>query len=668
MAFKEKIDDLKLENLIRASDNGEEWAQREYGRIFDAYDMDPKFIERVCRARINIYKVPAEHGDKNAILRYAHALAYLGYKREAYDWYMSLIQKGDADAMLALSEQYNKYGSLGHDPGEEMRWLKLAADSGNAEAQNRMGLECLCESDRYNALFWYELSARQNNAEGKIGYADCLQDQLSALDEYSKGWNEVVPGRYNYIKKTYGQLSPQECDAVKKDLYSKIESLYFYGIEHCNSDSYLSKAYFGLERLYHFPQGVCNPSLYLAAYYDYEHYLVLNNDFAYNRCLETIKENNLKVTKSDLQEWDEIGVYEWAKKHGINIFAKDDSKAEPSSVNNTQNKNTEPESTMKTPSDNGYDSYPSERLIEYADNGDDAALLEICFRYVVAMVKMRDKVDFSGNLSAVKSVRNKLTKHLAELKKGNIVFLNDEASKVNIDLSWQNAKGYIKLPIENIDDKSKKEIIDVGRKNGLLFYNSKKNLDAAKAYIGVLSYNPFLVDEWTTLGKIYREMGYSSRAIYCYNKALKINPNFGKAYAGISVAYMVLNELQKAEDCCKKAISLIDKGCGDYAVALANFAVVEAKLGKMNAARNLLDDAKKAGYQYWEITEKLISEEKPKKKRSAGDIALIILEWFLIIEGIGCIACGSGPIGLIFVIPGIILLVWDNNRKKKRKS
>lgn len=187
MALKADIDDTKLEALIKASDNGEEWAQREYGRIFDEYDMDPDFIERVCRTRVNIYKVPAQRGEKNAILRYAHALAYLGYKKEAYDWYFVLINKDDTDAMLALSEQYNEYGSFGHNPEEEMRWLKLAGHGGNAEAQNKLGRECLCVSDKYNALLWYELSARQNNPEGKIGYAGCLQEQLQTLNEYSRG-------------------------------------------------------------------------------------------------------------------------------------------------------------------------------------------------------------------------------------------------------------------------------------------------------------------------------------------------------------------------------------------------------------------------------------------------------------------------------------------------
>lgn len=326
MASKEKIDDLKLEALIKASDNGEEWAQREYGRIFDEYDMDPDFIERVCRARVNIYRANAERGDKNAILRYAHALAHLGNKSEAYNWYIRLINKGDTDAMLALSEQYNEYGCFGHNPNEEMRWLKSAANGGNAEAQNNLGRECLCESDQYNALLWYELSAKQNNAKGKIGYAGCLKDQLDALDEYSKGWNEVSPGRYDYIKKTYGVLSYQECRSVMNDLYWKIESLYLDGLNHCNSDAYLSEAFSGLSSLYLYPRGVCAPSYYLAAYYEFEESRVLDNNFAYDRCLEIIKENNLKVTKSDLQEWDKIGVFEWAKKHGIDIYAENTKK------------------------------------------------------------------------------------------------------------------------------------------------------------------------------------------------------------------------------------------------------------------------------------------------------------------------------------------------------
>ena len=329
MAFWNRISDARLEELIRASDKGEEWAQDEYGRIFDEYDMDPDFIRRVCKARVKIYKADAERGDKNAILRYAHALAKLGRKKEAFDWYISLTSKGDTDAMLALSEQYNEYGSFGHNPDEEMRWLHLSADRGNAEAQCKMGLECMCVGNRHEGLLWYEKSAKQGFPHGQIGYADCLRDQLSALFEYSHGMEEIIPGRYDYIRRIYGDLPKSECKSVMRELFWKTEDLYLKGMSNCTSESYLSSAFTGLTMLYLYPNGVCEPMYYLAAYYQYEGYRVLDNKADYDFCLKIIRDNNLRVTDRDLKEWGEIGVFDWAEKKGIDLSPKETTEGTP---------------------------------------------------------------------------------------------------------------------------------------------------------------------------------------------------------------------------------------------------------------------------------------------------------------------------------------------------
>lgn len=317
------IDDRKLEALIKASDSGEQWAQEEYGRIFDENADDPNFIDRVCIARVNIYKDAAQKGDKNAILRLAHALAHLGYEKDAYNWYMSLINKGDTDAMLALSNQYNEYGCFGHNPDEEMKWLKLAANKGNAEAQCNMGRECLCESDWNNALLWYELAAKQNYPDGKIGYAKCLSNQLDAFYEYANGFKEVAPGRYDYIKKKYSNPSEQQCRFIMRDLYWKIEELFLDGLRGSNSKTYLSDAFSGLSFLYLYPKGVCEPAPYLAAFYRFEEDRVLDNKFAYDACLDIIKKNNLKVTAEDLKLWDKTDLFDWAKMRGLDILPRE---------------------------------------------------------------------------------------------------------------------------------------------------------------------------------------------------------------------------------------------------------------------------------------------------------------------------------------------------------
>ena len=351
------------------------------------------------------------------------------------------------------------------------------------------------------------------------------------------------------------------------------------------------------------------------------------------------------------------------------------------------NKNDFSSNKSGSSSDKNKNAISSSELIEQAELGDDDAFLEICFRYVVEMVKMRKQVDITNNSLAENSIRNKLKNHLSDLRNEDIYFLTDTVNSdkfgkitIDIDFSWENARIYMLLPIESIDYSFKKTIIDMCIHNSNTFYEQDKKIDAAKSLLGALSYNPYMVEEWVTLGKFYRELGKSARAIHCYEKALSIDPKFGQAYSGMSVAYITLNNALKAKECCEKALPLIDKNCYDYAIALANFAYVEAKSGNVNHAKDLLIEAKKAGYKNWETLRDLISQEKiSSKKQSCKKIKKSDLKWRYIVSWViwismyaafvftaGTIVAIASISSSVLCVLGQYLILSNKNKKAGR--
>ena len=110
---------------------------------------------------------------------------------------------------------------------------------------------------------------------------------------------------------------------------------------------------------------------------------------------------------------------------------------------------------------------------------------------------------------------------------------------------------------------------------------------------------------YVSLGRVYRTLSMVDEAIECYEKAIEINPCEGQAYNSLGVIYTLREEYVKANEYFEFGLRFMDKANGDYWIALANHAIVVAKLGNRTKAKYMIFEAELHGYQNAENVRKL---------------------------------------------------------------
>lgn len=96
---------------------------------------------------------------------------------EAMRWYRMAADRGNAQAQVAVGNLYGQGQGVPQDYSEALRWFRLAADQGNSEAQNDVGFFYLSglgvSQDYPEALRWLHKAADQGNevAQVSIGMA-----------------------------------------------------------------------------------------------------------------------------------------------------------------------------------------------------------------------------------------------------------------------------------------------------------------------------------------------------------------------------------------------------------------------------------------------------------------------------------------------------------------
>lgn len=129
----------------------------------------------------------------------------------AADWFLSaetkaLIVKaeaGDTDAQLRVGAAYDSGRGAPRDGKQAMKWYRMAAERGNAEAQNSVGSGLQAEKRYEEALHWYEKASAQGHAlaTNNLAYLYDLglgvkQDRRKGFELYSRaadlGWAEAM--------------------------------------------------------------------------------------------------------------------------------------------------------------------------------------------------------------------------------------------------------------------------------------------------------------------------------------------------------------------------------------------------------------------------------------------------------------------------------------------
>lgn len=172
-----KVDSAFVE-VVRALDNGEEWARKEIDRIYES--NDPYLTDKMCRARIEIYSDAAYAGNPEAQYWLGYSLQHYN-PQESFRLLKELADRGSIRAMKAIASCYTQYGGYGEDENQYMYWYMKAANAGDADAQYTVGLEYMAEGNLSEAEYWCKLSASQNYSKGLLNYAKLLDKKRNSI-------------------------------------------------------------------------------------------------------------------------------------------------------------------------------------------------------------------------------------------------------------------------------------------------------------------------------------------------------------------------------------------------------------------------------------------------------------------------------------------------------
>ena len=127
-------------------------------------------------------------------------------------------------------------------------------------------------------------------------------------------------------------------------------------------------------------------------------------------------------------------------------------------------------------------------------------------------------------------------------------------------------------------------ILDAHYNLGVVFKELGENQKAKDCYEKAIKIDPNYIAAHYNLGVIFFELKKYEKAKNCYEKAIKIDPNYMTAHSNLGAVFKELGENQKAKDCYKKAldlkpnsqVALINRGTilfdtGEFELSLIDF-------------------------------------------------------------------------------------------------
>jgi len=146
---------------------------------------------------------------------------------EAVKWYRLAAAQGDADAQYNLGVMYDNGQGVVQDYAEAVKWYRLAAAQGDADAQYNLGVMYDngqgVVQDYTEAVKWYRLAAAQGNAKAQSNLGvmygrgqGVIQDYVRAHMWFNlaavKGNADAVKNR-NIVAKS---MTPQKIEEAQK--------------------------------------------------------------------------------------------------------------------------------------------------------------------------------------------------------------------------------------------------------------------------------------------------------------------------------------------------------------------------------------------------------------------------------------------------------------------
>lgn len=286
----------ELDKIIKASDNGEEWAHKKFDELWDKYGNDPDWIPFLNRTRIRIYQSMAVQGDKKAQYWMGLSLRQTD-KRESLYWLMPLAQEGNIDAMKAIAGGYTEFGGFGDDENQYLYWYQKAAEAGDAEAQSTVGLQYKCQNNYQEAEKWYQMAAKQKDAQGLLGLAECYEHKKMEEEFYAR-------------KETLTPEQERILQSKKQQYQDRIEELRLEALNCARRRRDFAEACHDLGHFYNRLligfRGNIEENEEIAkraVYFLYNSYLEGENIYDLQQFQKTVEEQRLQVDTRDIEAW-----------------------------------------------------------------------------------------------------------------------------------------------------------------------------------------------------------------------------------------------------------------------------------------------------------------------------------------------------------------------------
>ena len=126
---------------------------------------------------------------------------------EAVKWYKLSAEQGYAQAQNYIGYCYQHGKGVKKDYEEAVKWYRLSAEQGNSYAQKNLGN---CYYDGYGvkrnyneAVKWYKLSAEHGNPYGQCHLGDCYYYGKGVKKDYAEAvkWYKLAADNGSYIAK-----------------------------------------------------------------------------------------------------------------------------------------------------------------------------------------------------------------------------------------------------------------------------------------------------------------------------------------------------------------------------------------------------------------------------------------------------------------------------------
>jgi TPR repeat protein len=158
----------------------------------------------------------------NAKVRFPFAVMYDTARvtqdpRELVKWYRIAAEQGDADAQINLALMYYKGQGVAQNYSEAVKWFRLAAEKGLEYAQLNLGLMYAqgqgVSQDYEEAVKWYRLAAEKGDADAQYNLGVMYYRGQGIPQNYLRAhmWSNLAASK---LSGDNGRLAAKNRDAV----------------------------------------------------------------------------------------------------------------------------------------------------------------------------------------------------------------------------------------------------------------------------------------------------------------------------------------------------------------------------------------------------------------------------------------------------------------------